>query len=140
MTHAQMVADLSPYFEGRREIAFAFLFGSHARGTATRLSDVDVAAYFYPLTETFDYQSNVEYPTEHEVWADAERIVRTDVELLVLNRASPNIATSALRGIPLSIKDWGLYADLGRQLPRDRRVARRRQRVRSSPGSWKHRA
>ena len=29
----------------------------------------------------------------------------------MLNRASPNIAASALMGLPLTIKDWGLYVD-----------------------------
>ncbi len=102
---------LARYFEGRREIAFAFLYGSHARGTATKLSDVDVAVYFRPLTDIFDYQSDAEYPTEYEIWSDIERLLRTDVELLVLNRTSPNIAASALRGVPLSVKDWTLYVD-----------------------------
>ena len=104
-------AELATYFEGRPEIVFAFLYGSHARGTATKLSDVDVAVYFRPLTGTLDYQSDTEYSTEYEVWAGLERILKTDVELLVLNRASPNVAASALRGVALSIKDWGLYVD-----------------------------
>ncbi len=104
-------AELARYFESRREIAFAFLYGSHARGTATKLSDVDVAVYFRPLTETLDYQSDAEYPTEYEIWSDVERVLKTDVEVLVLNRASPNVAASALSGVPLSVKDWRLYVD-----------------------------
>ena len=39
---------LKRYFENRKDVTFAFLFGSHARGTATKLSDIDIAVYFYP--------------------------------------------------------------------------------------------
>ncbi|MBF0565242.1 MAG: nucleotidyltransferase domain-containing protein [Nitrospirae bacterium] len=39
---------LKEYLTGRKDIAFALLFGSQARGTATKLSDVDVAVYFPP--------------------------------------------------------------------------------------------
>lgn len=103
--------ELTQYFEGRTDIAFAFLYGSHARGTATRHSDVDIAVYFFPVPGVFDYQSDAEFPAEHEIWTDAERILNREGELLVLNRASPNIAASALRGTALCIKDWGLYVD-----------------------------
>jgi predicted nucleotidyltransferase len=103
--------ELMRYFEERTDIAFAFLYGSHARGTATRHSDVDIALYFSPLPGVFDYQSDVEFPAEHEIWANVEQILKGEVELLVLNRASPNIAASALRGTPLCIKDWSLYID-----------------------------
>jgi len=34
---------LKRYFESRKDVAFAFLFGSQARGTATKLSDIDIA-------------------------------------------------------------------------------------------------
>ena len=36
------------YFESRKDVAFAFLFGSQSRGNATIRSDVDIAVYFYP--------------------------------------------------------------------------------------------
>ena len=103
--------ELTRYFEKRTDVAFAFLYGSHARGTATRRSDVDLAVYFFPLPGTFDYQADTDYAAEREVWADTERLLGSEVELLVLNRASPNIAASALRGTSLCVKDWGLYVD-----------------------------
>ena len=105
------LAALTAYFEGRNDVAFAFLYGSHARGTAGGLSDVDIAVYFTPPRGRLDYQSEETYPPEHEIWADLEKILGRDVELLVLNRASPNIAASALRGTPLAVRDWGLYMD-----------------------------
>jgi predicted nucleotidyltransferase len=39
---------LKNYFQKRKDIAFAFLYGSQAKGNATPLSDVDIAVYFYP--------------------------------------------------------------------------------------------
>ncbi|MEA3416321.1 MAG: hypothetical protein U9R02_09240 [Thermodesulfobacteriota bacterium] len=40
-----------------------------------------------------------------------ERLLKKEVEALVLNRVSATVATSAIRGIRLSINDWGLYLD-----------------------------
>jgi predicted nucleotidyltransferase len=40
--------ELRKYFAARQEVAFAFLYGSQAKGNATKRSDVDIAVYFYP--------------------------------------------------------------------------------------------
>jgi predicted nucleotidyltransferase len=112
-----MIADLNTtalknYFENRKDIAFAFLFGSQARGLATSLSDVDIAVYFHPAkTHPIEYEEEVFYEGEDEVWADLERLLKKEVEVLVLNRVSATVAASAIRGIRLSINDWGLYLD-----------------------------
>ena len=103
---------LKIYFSGRKDIAFAFLFGSQARGNATKLSDVDIAVYFYPERKhPIEYEEAVNYENEDAIWADMERLLKKEVELLVLNRVPATIAASALRGIPLAINDWGLYLD-----------------------------
>jgi predicted nucleotidyltransferase len=103
---------LKPYFESRRDIAFAFLFGSYARGAATKLSDIDIAVYFYPeKRHPIEYEEEVFYKGEDEVCGDLERLLKRDVELLVLNRVSASVAASAIRGMPLAINDWGLYLD-----------------------------
>jgi predicted nucleotidyltransferase len=103
---------LKNYFENRRDVAFAFLFGSQARGTATKISDVDIAVYFYPKKRhPVEYEEEVFYPSEDEIWSDVERILRREIEMLVLNRVSASVAASAIRGIPLAINDWGLYLD-----------------------------
>lgn len=34
-----------------------------------------------------------------------------EVDLVVLNRVPATVASSAIRGIPLVINDWGLYFD-----------------------------
>ncbi|OGL45126.1 MAG: hypothetical protein A2W05_05145 [Candidatus Schekmanbacteria bacterium RBG_16_38_10] len=107
-----MIELLKKYFENKKDIAFAFLYGSYAKGNATRLSDVDIAVYFYPKERhPIEYEKEIFHDTENEVWADIERLLRREVELLILNRASANVASSAIRGIPLVINDWGLYID-----------------------------
>lgn len=103
---------LKEYFKGRGDIAFAFLYGSQAKGNATKLSDVDIAVYFYPAQRhPIEFESNNYYNTENHIWKDLEIILKKEVELLVLNRAPSIIASIAINSIPLAINDWGLYLD-----------------------------
>lgn len=107
-----LIEKLKRYFNKRKEVAFAFLYGSQARGNATKLSDVDIAVYFYPPKRSpIEYEEAVFYPTEDEIWADLESTLHKEVELLVLNRVSATVAASAIRGITIVIRDWGLYLD-----------------------------
>ena len=109
---SKVIDDAKKYFQKRTDIAFAFLFGSYARGVATKLSDVDIAVYFYPeKRHPIEYEEEVFYKGEDEVWGDMERILKKEVELLVLNRVSASVAASAIRGIPLAVNDLGLYLD-----------------------------
>ncbi len=101
----EKVLDLTRYLEARTDVSFAFL---SAPGDAV---EFDIAVYFTPPQGSFDYQSDAHYPAEREVCAELERIAGREVELLVLNRASPTAAASALHGVPLGIRDWGLYTD-----------------------------
>ncbi|MEW6607725.1 MAG: nucleotidyltransferase domain-containing protein [bacterium] len=103
---------LKNYFENRKDIACAFLFGSQAKGIATKLSDIDIAVYFYPQKRhPVEYEEEVFYSTEDKIWSDLEHLLNKEIELLILNRVSSSIAASAIRGIPLAINDWGLYLD-----------------------------
>jgi predicted nucleotidyltransferase len=107
-----MIEKLKKYFSGRKEVAFAFLYGSQATGNATKLSDVDIGVYFYPQKKhPIEWEEEVFYPAEDEIWSDLEQIVRREVELLVLNRVSASVAASSIRGIALVINDWNLYLD-----------------------------
>ena len=107
-----MIDRLKEYFSDRKEVAFAFLYGSQAKGYATNLSDVDIAVYFYPeKRHPIECEEEVFYPTEHEIWGDLERILKKEVELLVLNRVSASVAASAIRGTPIVINDWDMYFD-----------------------------
>ena len=103
---------LKGYLATRQEVAFSFLYGSHAKGTATERSDVDVAVYFYPRARhPVEIEEEVFYPAEGEIWGDLERISGREVELLVLNRAPAMVAVSAIKGVPLLIREWDLYLD-----------------------------
>ncbi|MBI4137945.1 MAG: DUF86 domain-containing protein [Candidatus Sungbacteria bacterium] len=111
----QKIQKLKNYFEKRDDIVMAFLFGSQAEeGRTHGHSDWDIGAYFTPTTENrveWEEQGR-EYPEEHTVWDDCIRILNTDdVDLIVLNRAPASIADSAIRGIPLTMKDRGLFLD-----------------------------
>jgi predicted nucleotidyltransferase len=107
-----LIEKLKEYFSQRKDIAFAFLYGSQAKGSANKLSDVDIAVYFYPLERhPTEFEKEVFYDGENEIWGDLQKLLRKEVELLVLNRVSANVAASAIRGVPLVIKDWGLYLD-----------------------------
>ena len=108
----KLLEELKKYFRKRKDIAFAFLYGSQANGTATRLSDTDIAVYFYPRERhPVKFEEDVPCRGENEVWGDLQRLIKREVELLVLNRVSATVAASAIRGIPLVIHDWGLYLD-----------------------------
>ncbi|GFP35852.1 hypothetical protein HKBW3S43_01639, partial [Candidatus Hakubella thermalkaliphila] len=39
---------LKDYLEDRKDVAFAFLFGSAARGKLRKEGDIDIAVYFWP--------------------------------------------------------------------------------------------
>ena len=111
---------LKAYFNNRQEVAFAFLFGSQARGTATKRSDVDIAVHFYlEKRHPIEYETEIFYPTKNELWADLEQIIHKEVELLVLNRVSASVAASAITGIPLVRNDWGLYLDFMKIVTRE---------------------
>jgi predicted nucleotidyltransferase len=103
---------LRGYFATRHEVAFAFLYGSHTKGTATKPSDADSAVYVYPQRRhPVEFEEEVFYPAENEIWGDLDRLLGKEVELLVLNRAPAMVAVSAIKGIPLIIRDWNLYLD-----------------------------
>jgi len=107
-----LLEKLKEYFNNRTDIAFAFLYGSQAKGNATQRSDVDIAVYFFPhKRHPLEVEEEIFYPNEGEIWGDLERMLKKNVELLVLNRVSANVAASAIRGISLVINDWNLYLD-----------------------------
>ena len=111
---------LKTYFASRKDVAFAFLFGSQARGTATKLSDIDMAVYFYPENRhPIEYEEEFYYKGEDEIWSEVERLIKKEIELLVMNRGSASVAASAIRGIPLAINDWDLYLDFMEVITRE---------------------
>ncbi|MGH9368269.1 MAG: type VII toxin-antitoxin system MntA family adenylyltransferase antitoxin [Thermoanaerobaculia bacterium] len=73
------------------DVVSAYLFGSQARGTARAASDIDVALLLEKDPEP-KLQS-----TARRLEGDLERALRRPVEVLVLNRAAPDLVHRVLR-------------------------------------------
>ena len=58
---------LRVYFKGRKDIAFAFFFGSAARGKVRREGDVDIAVYFRP-------ENDIEWENFYKTYKGESRI------------------------------------------------------------------
>lgn len=87
----------------REEVVMAFLFGSRAKGLERLQSDWDIAVYLK--------QENRD--TENVIWRDIERIVESETDLVVLNRAPAVLASEILgRGEVLAIKNRFQYLRL----------------------------
>lgn len=101
---------LRRYFSQKEGVELAFLFGSAAKGRMLPESDVDVAIWLK------DPQNQEEI---NRLWGDLEDLLRKEVDLILLNRASPTIAWAALRGYPLLIQDYRLYLSLLLEVSRE---------------------
>ncbi|MFH1617115.1 MAG: nucleotidyltransferase domain-containing protein [Candidatus Margulisiibacteriota bacterium] len=91
---------LKQYFEKRKDIILAFLFGSQAKERARKESDFDIA--IWPA-------SGMSMDEINKVWSELEDLLRSSVDLIILNTARPTIAWAALRGKPLLIRDKKLF-------------------------------
>ncbi len=100
------------YFEKREDVLLAFIFGSRAKGLSRPSSDWDIAVYCVPR-QWGELETRQSYPGESEIRADVERMISTDIDLVVLNRARPSLVFSVLNsGIALANKDMRLYLTL----------------------------
>lgn len=107
-----MLDILKNYFEGQANVAFAFLFGSSVRGRIRKEGNVDIGIYFWPEKdiewEAFD---NI-YSGEARIGLDLERLLKKEVDVIVLNRARSILADEVVRkGQLIIIKDKGLFMD-----------------------------
>ena len=98
----------------REDIAFGVLFGSAAKGRRTEESDTDIALYFVAPEQEGPRPLQVEveafFQGEEAIWRELERIVGTEVDLVVLNRAPATVAAAAIReGETLLVADASLY-------------------------------
>lgn len=88
------LVELVPVFAADEAVALVFLFGSHARGEAGPLSDVDVALLLSPVIPREEY---LNYRLKYSaVIANAIRDDR--VEVVLLNSAPPALAHQVIRG------------------------------------------
>ena len=80
------------FFEAHPEALAAYVFGSRVRGTSTEASDVDVAV----LLDRDPVDSGLEGPALR-LEGDLERQLRIPVDLVILNRADPDLIHRVLR-------------------------------------------
>jgi len=99
MKKNRVIKTLEEYFEKREDVIMAFLFGSFSKGIEGKTSDVDIAIYFKDEKDKM------------KIWCDIERLLKKEVDVVVLNRSFPIVGWEAIRGIPLSIKDREKYLD-----------------------------
>ena len=103
---------LTEYFERIDDIAFAFLFGSAARGRIRKEGDIDVAVYFKPEKDIEWEAFGKTFKGENRIGLDITRLLGKEVDLVVLNRARAVVADEIIRkGKPILIKDKGLFMD-----------------------------
>jgi len=107
-----MFTILKDYFDKRTDIAFAFLFGSALNNKVRKDGDIDIAVYFWPEKDVEWELFNKRYSAENRISLDLERILKKEVDLIVLNRARSVLADEILRkGKPIVIKDQGILMD-----------------------------
>jgi len=97
-----VIAQLSAAFASRAEILEAYLFGSVARADDQPHSDVDLAVF---VTDDALNRSGLGY--QAELGADMQQVLgRSDVDVVILNRASPVLYHRVLRdGVRLASRD-----------------------------------
>jgi predicted nucleotidyltransferase len=83
-------------------IAAVYLFGSHARGTATKVSDIDIAVLFHAAIAPSRY-----FDLRLEYIVHIMEIMRTErVDVVILNKAPLHLAYNIIsRGILLLDRD-----------------------------------
>jgi len=92
---------LKDYFEKCDDVVMAFLFGSFAKGQAVYDSDVDIAVYFKPEKRRIESEEDKIYPGENQILEDVEKIIKRNVDLVILNKARPLVAFDVLQtGMP----------------------------------------
>jgi predicted nucleotidyltransferase len=83
-----MAAKIKQYLSAYNDIAFAFLFGSSARGEDTVLSDVDIAIYFTDAVDFYRINGLRE---------DLSELLGREIDIAVLNNISPIIRMQVLK-------------------------------------------
>src|SRR4051812_47968058 len=98
----QLIDRVAAVLATRAEILEAYLYGSQARGEAQPHSDVDVAVYLDP-----EVPDRTGFGLDAEIATDLMTAVgRSDVEVLILNRADPVLYHRVLRdGIRVCSRD-----------------------------------
>jgi predicted nucleotidyltransferase len=103
MTHnisqEALIKTIDAVLQDQPDVAFAYLFGSRAKGKARASSDVDVALFLDPAPDS-DLQRQFELQTH------IETAIGIPTDLIILNHAPPELAYNVLHtGVPIAIRD-----------------------------------
>lgn len=95
---------LRRFFSRKREVEFAYLFGSLAKGKNNKLSDIDIAVY---VDENIVNKKSYSFGYEASLIADLmDELHTNDIDVVLLNRATPLLAHRVIRdGIVLCSKN-----------------------------------
>ncbi len=77
----QVQSRLLSFFDRRPEIIFAYLFGSVAKGTAGKLSDIDIAVF----VDALHLPPNRGYGYQSELVVELQSILNAPVDVVILN-------------------------------------------------------
>lgn len=89
----EIIEKLKKFFEEHKEVQFAVLFGSLAKGTANKLSDVDIAVMVAP-----QFEDDSPYGYQATLTADLMQLLkRNDVDVVILNEAPIALRYQVLR-------------------------------------------
>ena len=81
----ELIGQLNSYFETRKDVSFAYLFGSTVSGNTHSESDVDIGVYFTPKISGLEYESEVQYPEENKIWSDLEEITGKNTDMVKIH-------------------------------------------------------
>jgi uncharacterized protein len=87
---SDLVAGLREFLAELPQVKFAYLFGSHARGSAGPLSDVDIAVYLDGRLNEFDYRLTL-------IESLARKVRSDDLDVIALNSAPVLLAFDVIR-------------------------------------------
>lgn len=77
---------LSDFFQSKKEILFAYIFGSLAKGKTNSLSDIDIAVYIF---KDLIRRKNSVYGYRASLLTDLLSLLRrNDIDLVILNDAN----------------------------------------------------
>lgn len=95
------IEGLKEYLRNEPNVILGFLFGSQTKDSVMDESDFDLALYLK------------DERVEDEIYSNLIEILGGNIDLVLLNEVPASLSSNVLRtGIPLVIKDKGLYLDL----------------------------
>jgi predicted nucleotidyltransferase len=101
LRHHEFVSVLEPFLARRKGIHLVFLFGSSVSRRMHPASDVDIGILFDPVPNGFQLNALI---------AELSSLLRKEVDLVVLNHASPILKMQVLKkGVLVFARDLRAY-------------------------------